>query len=127
MDQNWTKTNEKLATMQEWSATELADINTAGGTLFYPFSGPDFLHADVFFHEHDHIVMVGLEPIGTYPDMQQKAAAGTDSLYLTDVRKSLRAILGLSFFRTIAMAEDFSGEMDGNTSCFNAIHEPNGE
>lgn len=113
LDEIWAKTNEKLPTMKTWSEDELGDINEGGGTLFYPFSGPDFLHADVFFPEHEHILMIGLEPIGTYPDMKKKSTEGKDELYLNGVRKSMHAILGMSFFRTIAMAKDFNGEVDG--------------
>lgn len=113
LDEIWKKTNDKLPVMKEWSRSELAEPNKDGGTLFYPFSGPDFLHADVFFPEYENIVMVGLEPIGSYPDMLAKAKNGKDEVYLNGVVKSMHAILGLSFFRTIAMADDFNGEVDG--------------
>ena len=113
MDGLWKKTNEKLPIMRKWSESEMGEANEGGGTLFYPFSGPDFLHADVFFPEYENIVMIGLEPIGTYPDMIQKSAEGKDQVYLNGVRRSMHMILGKSFFRTIAMADDFNGEVDG--------------
>ncbi len=111
MDGVWKTTNEKLPIMKDWSN---AEVNQGEGTLFYPFSGPDFLHADVFFPEHENIVMIALEPIGTFPDMKKKSESGKDVTYLNGVRNSLNMILGKSFFRTIAMAEDFKGEVDGN-------------
>ncbi len=111
MDGVWTTTNSKLPVMKDWSNTE---INQGSGTLFYPFSGPDFLHADAFFPEHENIVMIALEPIGTFPNMVEKSEAGKDGVYLNGVRRSLNMILGKSFFRTIAMADDFKGEVDGN-------------
>jgi hypothetical protein len=97
--------------MKDWSK---AEINQGSGTLFYPFSGPDFLHADAFFPEHENIVMIALEPIGTFPNMVEKSESSKDGIYLNGVRKSLNMILGKSFFRTIAMADDFKGEVDGN-------------
>lgn len=109
----WKQTNEKLPVIKEWTAAELSDINTGGGTLFYPFSGADFLHADLFFPEHDHIVMMALEPKGEFPDLQAKKEAGTLPAYLGGLQKAMNAILKLSFFRTIAMADDFQSEMDG--------------
>jgi len=109
----WQRTEKKLPVMRDWSSKEMKDVNQNGGTLFYPFSGPDFLHADIFFPEHENVVMIGLEPIGTYPDLIQKDKNGKTELYLNGVRKSLHAILGMSFFRTIAMADDFKGEVDG--------------
>ncbi|MFT6245407.1 MAG: hypothetical protein ACJAXI_002178 [Crocinitomicaceae bacterium] len=109
----WTKTNNKLPTIRDWTKQELADVNTDGGTLFYPFSGADFLHADLFFPDHDNIAMIALEPVGNYPDLDQKQQDGTHGKYLGSLKKSMNAILGLSFFRTIAMADDFQTEMDG--------------
>jgi len=92
----------------------LQEVNSESGTLLYPFSGPDFLHADVFFPEFENIVLIALEPIGSYPDMQSKVKEGKDEYYLNGIRKSLHSILGLSFFRTIAMADDLTGEVDGS-------------
>ena len=109
----WKQTNEKLPAIKQWTAAELSDINKDGGTLFYPFSGADFLHADLFFPEHDHIVMMALEPRGQFPDLQAKKEAGTLSAYLGGLKTAMNAILKLSFFRTIAMADDFQSEMDG--------------
>lgn len=113
LDALWKKTNNKLPVIKEWSSEQLADVNTDGGTLFYPFSGADFLHADLFFPNHDNIAMIALEPIGNYPDLDKKNTDGTLGKYLGSLKKSMNAILGLSFFRTIAMADDFQTEMDG--------------
>lgn len=109
----WVKTNAKLPIIKEWTEKELKDINQDGGTLFYPFSGADFLHADLFFPDHDNIAMFALEPIGTFPDLNEKGKDTTLDLYLSGLNKSMNAILKLSFFRTIAMADDFESEMDG--------------
>lgn len=114
MDDVWKATNDKLPIMKDWSKREMGEANANGGTLFYPFSGPDFLHANVFFPEYENIVMIALEPIGTFPNMTEKANNEKDEIYLNGVRKSLNMILGKSFFRTIAMASDFKGEVDGN-------------
>lgn len=111
LDATWKTTNDKLPIMTDWSKQE---INQGAGTLFYPFSGPDFLHADVFFPEHENIIMLALEPLGTFPDMIEKSKTGKDLPYLNGIRNSLNMILGKSFFRTLAMAEDFNGEVDGN-------------
>ena len=109
----WKRTDAKIPTMKEWSSNELSDLNANGGTLFYPFSGADFLHAELFFPNHDNIVMIGLEPIGTFPDLQLKNKDTTFSTYMSQLKKSMNAILGLSFFRTIAMANDFKSDLDG--------------
>ncbi len=113
LDNLWYKTNDKLPAIKEWTAKELSDANSSGGTLFYPFSGADFLHADLFFPEHDHIVMMALEPVGNYADLNEKNKDGTLTPYLNGLKRAMNAILRLSFFRTIAMASDFQSEMDG--------------
>lgn len=109
----WKQTNAKLPVIKDWTAAEMSEANSGGGTLFYPFSGADFLHADLFFPEHDHIVMLALEPIGKFPDLNEKKKDETLSPYLNSLKKAMNAILKLSFFRTIAMADDFQSEMDG--------------
>lgn len=118
MDQLWMKTNEKLPVIRDWTKNEMTDINKNGGTLFYPFSGADFLHADLFFPNYDTIVMFALEPIGTLPDLSKKYKDSTLDDYLGQLKKSMNAILGLSFFRTIAMADDFQSELDGTLPVF---------
>lgn len=109
----WKQTNDKLPVIKEWTSAEMSQANAEGGTLFYPFSGADFLHADLFFPEHDHIVMLALEPIGQFPDLIEKNKNQKLSNYLNDLKTAMNAILRLSFFRTIAMADDFQSEMDG--------------
>lgn len=113
IDLLWKQTNEKLPIIKEWSNQELSDVNEGGGTLFYPFSGADFLHADLFFPEYDNIVMMALEPVGDFADLNEKKKNGKLSNYLSSLKRAMNAILKLSFFRTIAMADDFQSEMDG--------------
>lgn len=117
IDDIWTATDKKVPGMRTWSSEQLNDL-PKNGTLFYPFSGPDFLHADIFFPEIDSIIMVGLEPIGSYPDLPELMKDTSGVNYLNGVHKSLHALLRLSFFRTIAMADDFKGEVDGTLPVF---------
>ncbi|WP_154658283.1 hypothetical protein [Eisenibacter elegans] len=111
MDGRWSSiTTQKLPKIEKWRDEELKDINTGGGTLFYPFSGPDFLHAITFFPKMDTIVMVGLEPIGSVPNpdnITKKSLAG----YFGGLQQSLSTILSYSFFRTLAMENDFTGRV----------------
>lgn len=100
----------KIATMNTWRDSSLAEMNEAQGLLFYPFSGPDFLHASIFFPEVNDIVMVGLEPIGSIPDFE-KISESSMTGYFNGIRQSLYNILQFSFFRTISMANDFTGKV----------------
>ena len=101
---------QKVPTMAKWRDENLKVQNDAKGTLFYPFSGPDFLHASTFFPDASRVVMVGLEPIGNYPDIDKIAKKSLNG-YFNGLRHSLFTILKLSFFRTIAMAQDFTGKV----------------
>lgn len=113
LDVLWKNTNNKLPVIKEWSADQLKDIHEEGGTLFYPFAGADFLHAQLFFPTHDNIALFALEPIGNFPDLYRKEKDTTLGEYLDQLKTSMKAILGLSFFRTVAMADDFQSELDG--------------
>ncbi len=116
-DQQWKQVNQaKLPPMQQWQSEELSEVNQATRLVFYPFSGPDFLHAGMFFPEAQTYVMVGLEPIGNLPDMQVVARKSLGA-YTNGLQQTLYTILNWSFFRTISMAQDFTGkrvaEIDG--------------
>ena len=61
MNTTYLRIDEKKKIMNTWKNK---NISISKGTLFYPFSGPDFLHANIFFPEFDTIIMIGLEPTG---------------------------------------------------------------
>ena len=82
-------------------------------TLFYFFSGPDFLYADAFFPSADTYIMAGLEPPGPVPDLS-KFSRGELPGALRELRASLNSVLSYSFFQTKFMRIDFShGRMTG--------------
>ena len=60
---------ERLKAMRAWQATELVDLHEKSSTVFYPFSGPDVLYADTLFPNSKILLMAGLEPVGTVPDL----------------------------------------------------------
>lgn len=113
MSETYNKVNAKKEKMSEWRNK---NITLKKGTLFYPFSGPDFLHADVFFPEYDTIIMVGLEPTGK---VKVELNDFTDIEVFRDINKSLNAILKHSFFLTKAMAVDFKdSKLNGTLPVF---------
>ncbi|EAY26614.1 hypothetical protein [Microscilla marina] len=108
----WKKvTDEKLPTMIDWQKQELRKANKNGGTLLYPFSGADFLHAWVFFPKAEKTVMIGLEPIGALPQGEQIAKEKPQN-YFNNLAASLSSVLNFSFFKTKEMAYMFSGKAD---------------
>ncbi|HCT31343.1 MAG TPA: hypothetical protein DIW31_11595 [Bacteroidales bacterium] len=93
--------SERLEKMRIWADSQLTD-HMAPTTVFYPFSGPDFLNANVFFPKAENYIMIALEPIGDLPNlcnMQPKAIDG----YLNSVNRSLSDIFMRSYFITMKM------------------------
>lgn len=104
----WKKLDQQqLSKIRKWTETELKSINQTAKTIFYPFSGPDFLYAYLFFPKGTEYVMVGLEPIGNIPDITKIPAEKMDGK-LQEIHKSMNDLLQLSFFRTKAMKVDLA-------------------
>lgn len=107
----WAGINKKFEVMTKWRDEELKATTKAGGLLFYPFSGPDFLHAAAFFPTVEEVVMIGLEPIGSLPDFEKISKKGMGG-YFNGIQRGLFSILGLSFFQTNDMANDYTGRVN---------------
>ncbi len=110
INDNWKKIEHtRLNKMGAWRDKELAAPNQNCKTVFYPFSGPDFLTANCFFPNADKIIMLGLEPIGSLPNIYK--FKGADALdYAQDFQKSLTDIFQKSYFITSYMLRDFQQE-----------------
>jgi hypothetical protein len=112
LDEQWAYLDEeRLKAMRAWGAKELADLRTQSGTVFYPFSGPDVLYADTFFPNSRVLLMAGLEPVGTMPDLNTLMTQGKLGPYLDSISKSLFTILAASFFKTKDMKVDFNNQL----------------
>lgn len=113
-DKRWrTYDSTRLMNLRKFKENEISKIVKPQSTLFYPFSGPDILHAQAFFPEADKYVMIGLEPVGSLPDFKKEETDSLDT-YFTKVNTSLNAILKFSFFRTQSMKDDLKNEeVDG--------------
>ncbi|MES2388558.1 MAG: hypothetical protein V4543_11205 [Bacteroidota bacterium] len=103
-----------LEKVSAWSKEAMPDVQAATDTLFYPFSGPDFVHAATFFPNAKVIYMFGLEPVGMQPDLSHPDSARMRGTYGA-IDNSLHEILNLSFFVTKEMLKDFrSNDLHGN-------------
>ena len=88
------------------------NVSTPQRTVFYMFSGPDFLYADAFYPNATTYVLSGLEPVGTVPDLT--SLRGSVSSNLAQLRASLSSILSYSFFITHNMKSDLrAGRVNG--------------
>ena len=110
-DKSWAKYRAThTERMSRWAAAELDSVRQASPTIFYPFSGPDFLNVFTLFPTARTYVMVGLEPVGSVP----ARATLEDPALFRAVKASLWSVLNFSFFRTNDMAVDLkSVHLDG--------------
>ncbi|GAA3992872.1 hypothetical protein [Hymenobacter antarcticus] len=110
-DKSWDKYRATHTTrMTQWAATELDSVHANSSTIFYPFSGPDFLNVFTMFPTSQTYVLMGLEPVGSVP---ARASLANPKLFPA-VKASLWSVLNFSFFRTNDMAVDLkSVELDG--------------
>ena len=109
-DNKWpTLENQQLSKVRKWSQAELKTINESNPSIFYPFSGADFLYGYSLFPNAKEYLLIGLEPVGTVPDFQNMSA-GERAQKLEIITQSLYAILEYSFFRTLDMEVDLSNQ-----------------
>ena len=70
MDKEWPHFDYvKLDHIKLWSAKEFAKAHIS--TVFYPFSGPDFIHAATYFPQATSYILCGLEPVGDVPSIDK--------------------------------------------------------
>jgi hypothetical protein len=116
-DENWSKLEKRFKAMERWRETELGGIPMAGATLFYPFSGPDFLNADVFFPECDTQVYISLEKAGSIPAVDVSEERFVN--FIEDIRASLSNIFVRNYFVTKRMQDQFhTTYLQGNLAVF---------
>jgi hypothetical protein len=94
----------RLGKMNEWQARVLGET-TAGQTLVYPFSGPDFINAYALFPNADTYVFFSLEPPGEVPRLADMDDARQAQFY-ADLRSALNDLVALNFFITPNMKEN---------------------
>jgi hypothetical protein len=100
----------QLSKIRAWAATNLAAPKP---TMFYMFSGPDFLYADAFYSKATTYVLSALEPVGSVPDLTRLPRGGIVAA-LYDVERSMGSILSFSFFITKLMKVDLhAGQLNG--------------
>jgi hypothetical protein len=95
ISQSWERFEERhLAPMRAWASKELSTANTA--TVFYPFSGPDFVNMYTLFPHAKTYLMIALEPVGEIPDL----SATDENRFFAHLQRSLHDLLQLNFFIT---------------------------
>jgi hypothetical protein len=100
----------QLSKVRAWADSNLAAPRP---TMFYMFSGPDFLYADAFYGKATTYVLSALEPPGSVPDLTRLPLGAVEAA-LYNVEHSLGSVLSFSFFITKKMKVDLrASEISG--------------
>jgi hypothetical protein len=108
IDSSWSRLERsRLSKMRGWREKEFATINQNTRTLFYPFSGPDFLTAFTFFPDVDKYILCALEPMGKLPEITKMKHKDAEE-YIHQFKISLTDIFNKSYFITKNMNRDLN-------------------
>lgn len=100
LDKSWKRLERgQLARLRKWADRELKPQWSQSQVIFYPFGGPDFLYASVFFPRADVYVLTGIETVGDIVPTDGLPDARVDAL-VTAAALQFQDIGGLTFFRT---------------------------
>lgn len=99
----------RIDSMMIWQKNIFSNIVNDSLVVFYPFSGPDFLHAYYLYPEAKTYILAALEPITDLPDIL-KLNDDNRKIFLQSVDNSLRDIYNKSYFITTHMQDDFKSD-----------------
>jgi hypothetical protein len=114
-DEAWKKFENVANKYRSFSQAEIRGPYDTIQNHFYPFSGPDFLFANIVFPKVKNIILIGLESTGSIPELKKLHKDSLKSL-LELYKSSIEDIIHLSFFRTLDMKEQLANSsIDGVT------------
>ena len=91
----------RLQSIRNWRSSAMNGIHPS--TLFYPFSGPDFIYAKTLFPTARQYILCGQEPVGEPPSMETLEPL---SQTLPRVQSSFKTLLDAGYFVTKDMWVD---------------------
>lgn len=96
----------RLEPIKSWNSTILKrNLKSDTTTVFYPFSGGDFLHLNYLYPNANHYVMMAQESVGSIPNFR-KWKENESKEYLKAINFILRDIYSKSYFITKNMIKD---------------------
>lgn len=96
---------QRIRLMEAWSAGEVTPMVGGGGTVYYPFGGPDLLHVSGMFSQARNYALMGLEPVGEVPALES-LPPGEVLAALPAFRQSVKTQLLVGYFVTKDMKSD---------------------
>jgi len=108
LSESWNQLDKsRLSKIRPWRDQEIGHLNKEQHNLFYPFSGPDFLNAFLYFPNCDNYLMFGLEPIGELPTFKADDKKFMKQ-YFYRSREALAELLKRNYFITSFMSGDLN-------------------
>lgn len=96
----------RLSPITNWNETALKrNAKSDTTSVFYPFSGGDFLHVNSLYPNANHYVMMAQESVGSIPDLSKMDKVQTKE-YIKAADFILRDIYAKSYFITLNMIKD---------------------
>jgi hypothetical protein len=96
----------RLSPITNWNQTALKrNAKSDTTSVFYPFSGGDFLHVNSLYPNANHYVMMAQESVGSIPDLSKMDKVQTKE-YIKAADFILRDIYAKSYFITMNMIKD---------------------
>jgi hypothetical protein len=106
---------EEKAHLSEVRAFSKEYLTDKHDTMFYMFSGPDFLYANSFFPSASTYILAGLEPPGEVPQLMSLSRPVVFAT-LRNLETSMATLLSYSFFITAKMQSQLrAGPVYGTT------------
>ena len=115
MDKAWkTKEHFQLGPIAAWMSAHAGEYYGNSSTMYYMFSGPDFLYAYAFFPNANTYILAGREPVGQVPDLSRMNpdTLGND---LAALRNSMSTLLITHYFVTEEMKANLGRSNLGGT------------
>ncbi|MCW1924832.1 hypothetical protein OKA05_19870 [Luteolibacter arcticus] len=109
MGQNWRVfASKRTGKQRDWSAANIRPLVGDSRTLLYPFGGPDLLHAIALFPQASNYVLLGLEPAGGLPYLDNQDP-GSVMAALDRLGVAMDSQLKHGYFITKDMKGDLAG------------------
>jgi hypothetical protein len=105
-DSNWNRVDiERFSKMKSWQGENLSAKLIDSLKVFYPFSGPDFLHVYYLYPTASEYIFAALEPIQVAPQLDTLDASMRDK-FLDSLSHSMLDVFNKSYFITSKMKKD---------------------
>lgn len=101
IERSWNRLyQESLKHIPAWTEKHLKEFSNRHDTLFYPFGGPDISYAVNFFPNVKRYILIGLEPVGNFEQIERNLS---ESGYYLAIQEALSTYLKKGYFVTSEM------------------------